>query len=327
VKSVDFRRERETTWQELEALVARVESHGIRSLSAVDVSRLPVLYRATLSSLSVARAISLDANVLGYLESLGERAYFAVYATKTHPLETLRAFALERFPAAVRGMRRQVALSALLLMLGIATGMLLTQTDSNRFYILVSEDYAQGRGPSATTEELRSVLYKKDATADWLTAFAMFLFSHNAGLGIAAFALGFAAGVPTLLLLFANGLTLGAFVALYTERGLGLEFWAWVLPHGVTELLAIVLCGAAGLVVADSLLFPGRHTRLENLTSRGREAGLVVMGSVVLFLLAGLIEGIFRQSVTWVPLRLALALVSAVAWTLYFTGAGAEKRT
>jgi uncharacterized membrane protein SpoIIM required for sporulation len=153
----------------------------------------------------------------------------------------------------------------------------------------------------------------------------MYLFTHNARVGMLCAALGFAAGVPVMLLLFTNGLLLGAFAALYQDRGLGIEFWAWILPHGVTELLAVVLCGAAGLAVGESLLFPGRHTRLVNLGRRGREAGVVVLGAVLMLLLAGLVEGIFRQTVHDVFVRLSVALLSAVWWTLYFTGAGRGK--
>jgi uncharacterized membrane protein SpoIIM required for sporulation len=325
VKSVTFRREREASWAELEALVDEIESSGLAGLSPSQVSRLPSLYRAALSSLSVARTISLDANLLEYLESLAARAYVATYGARQHPAAAAWRFARERFPAAVRAAARQVALSALVLGLGIATGMVLTSQEPGRFYALVSEDMAQGRGPSATTDELRAVLYARRDAADLLVAFAMFLFTHNAGVSILCFATGFAAGIPTLLLLFVNGLMLGAFGSLYADRGLALEFWAWVLPHGVTELLAIVLCAAAGLILADALLFPGRHTRLHNLALRGREAAVIVMGAVLMLLLAGLIEGIFRQAVHSITVRGLVAAASAVAWALYFARAGATK--
>jgi uncharacterized membrane protein SpoIIM required for sporulation len=322
VKSLEFRREREGSWIELESLVARVEASGLRRLSAPELSRLPVLYRATLSSLSVARAISLDANVLEYLESLAARAYVCVYGAKRPALEAARRFLAERFPATVRRLRRHLALSAALLGLGALTGLGLTATDPNRFYALVDEDYAQGRTPASTTDELRQVLYDDKHPADMLGAFAMYLFTHNARIGMLCAALGFAAGVPVMLLLFTNGLLLGAFAALYQERGLGVEFWAWILPHGVTELLAVVLCGAAGLAVGESLLFPGRHTRLVNLGQRGREAGVVVLGAVLMLLLAGVVEGVFRQTVHSVPLRLSVALLSALWWIVYFARVG-----
>lgn len=322
MKSVEFRREREATWVELSALVARCEAGGLRMLSAAELSRLPVLYRATLSALSVARAISLDRNVVEYLESLAARAYVCVYGAKRPPLSAAAAFLGWRFPAMVRTLRRHVALSAALLVLGVISGLALTADDPARFYALVDEGYAQGRTPAATTEELRAALYDHEHPADALGAFAMFLFTHNAKVGMLCAALGFAAGVPVILLLFENGLLLGAFAALYQQRSLGLEFWAWILPHGITELLAVVLCGAAGLWVGEAVLFPGRHTRLRNLGLRGREAGVVVLGAVTMLLLAGVVEGVFRQTVHSVLLRLLVAALSALGWTAYFLRAG-----
>lgn len=317
MKSVSFRRERQAIWQELEDLVRRIEGAGLVSLTPAQVCRLPVVYRATLSSLSVARAISLDANLLAYLESLSARAYVATYGAKRSPWAAAREFVRERFPAAVRGVRRKLALAATVMLLGALTGYVLTLRDPARFYAFVSEGMAQGRGPSSSTEQLRAVLYAGRDAADLLAAFAMFLFTHNAAVGMLCFATGFAGGIPTLLLLFGNGLALGAFGALYAGRDLSLEFWAWVLPHGVTELLAVVLCGAAGLALGDALLFPGRHTRLASLARRGREAALVVTGSILMLLVAGLIEGIFRQTVHSVVLRLAVGAASAVVWLVY----------
>jgi uncharacterized membrane protein SpoIIM required for sporulation len=322
VKSVEFRRGREATWVELEELLGRVEASGLASLRPEEVSRLPLLYRGALSSLSVARAVTLDRGLLDYLESLACRAYVATYGAKSHPLRAAWRFLSHGFPSALRAARRELALSALVLLLGAATAFVQASRDPALFYAFVDEAYAQGRGPSSTTDELRSALYSPRTAADLLGAFAMFLFTHNARIGMLAFAAGFAAGVPTLLLLFTNGLILGAFAALYHGRGLGLEFWAWLLPHGITELMAVVVCGAAGLAIGGGLLFPGRRRRLENLALRGRQAGTLVMGAVCMFLLAGLVEGVFRQAVHDPVARMLLALVSVGAWVVYLRGAG-----
>src|SRR5262245_32715031 len=190
MKSLEFRREREASWIELEGLIARVEEASLSALSAAELSRLPVLYRATLSSLSVARAISLDANVLEYLESLAARAYVCVYGAKRPAAEAAREFLAVRFPATVRRLRRHLALSVALTLLGTLTGLGLTATDPNRFYALVDESYAQGRTPASTTEELRQVLYDNKHPVDMLGAFAMYLFTHNARVGMLCASLG-----------------------------------------------------------------------------------------------------------------------------------------
>lgn len=325
LKSASFRAEREASWRELEGLVARVEKDGVRALTPAELSRLPVLYRATLSSLSVARAISLDRNVLEWLESLCGRAYLAVYGTRRHLREALGDFFARRFPRAVRAHAWHLALSWALLLLGVLAGFALTRSDPERFYAFVDAHYAQGRGPTSSTESLRAVLYSEKGAAEMLQTFAAFLFSNNARIGLMAFALGFAAGAPTALLLFSNGLVMGAFAALYASRGLGWEFWAWVLPHGVTELTAVALCGAAGLALGQALLFPGQEERLAALARRGREAGVVALGAVFLFFLAALVEGIFRQLVHQVPVRWAVAAGSALVLWSWLATAGRER--
>jgi uncharacterized membrane protein SpoIIM required for sporulation len=325
LKSSAFRAEREASWRELESLVTEVERGGIRRLAPRELARLPALYRAALSSLSVARAISLDRNVLDYLESLCGRAYLAVYGTRRHLREALSDFFVRRFPRAVRAHAPHVLVAWALLAAGTVAGFALTLADPERFYAFVDAGLAQGRGPTSSTESLRGVLYSKDGAAEMLQTFAMFLFQHNARIGLLAFAVGFAAAVPAALLLFANGLMLGAFGALYHARGLSLDFWGWVLPHGVTELTAVALCGAAGIALGQALVFPGREERLAGLARRGREAGVVALGAVALFFAAALVEGIFRQLVHAVPVRYAVALGSAGVLAAYLATAGRER--
>src|SRR5262249_22986249 len=102
LKSAQFRREREGAWRELESLVDRAERKGVAALDTDSLARLPALYRATLSGLSVARAISLDRSLLNYLEALGARAYLCVYGVRERPGPLLAAFFTHRLPQAVR---------------------------------------------------------------------------------------------------------------------------------------------------------------------------------------------------------------------------------
>lgn len=323
LKSYDFRRAREKTWRELDRLIKQVEAAGIKSLSPNDLTRLPVLYRATLSSLSVARSISLDQNVVRYLESLAGKAYFCVYTTRTTLRDAVEEFFQSRFPTAVRRGRWHILIAGLCLLLGVIAGFTITVSNEDQFYTFVSADYAQGRGPTSSTAELREVLYKDDGgVTPALYTFATFLFTHNAKIGILSFALGFALGVPVIVLMFGNGLVIGAFVALYAGRGLTVEFLGWLLIHGTTELLAVVLCGGAGLVLAGSLAFPGRHTRLSELAKRGRMAGQIVLGAVVMFFIASLLEGLGRQLIHSTTLRGLVALGAAAFWARYFARAG-----
>lgn len=324
LRSSQFRREREASWRDLETLLDKVERHGIGALTHDELTRLPTLYRSAIGSLSVARAISLDRNLLDYLTHLATRGHLVVYSGRHQPLEALVDFVVRRFPAIVRGFRIQFALALASLCLGVLCGFMITHHNPERFYSFVSARMAQGRTPDAATDSLRATLYRTPENRDELEVFAAFLFSHNALVGILCLAVGFAAGAPVVYLLFSNGLTLGAMAALFASRGLGPEFWAWVLPHGVTEMLAVVLCGMSGLVFGASIVFPSEGSRLTTLARRGREAGLAVLGAVGMLLIAAAIEGVFRQLVHDVNARWAVSIASASGWVLYFLWVGRE---
>ncbi|HUL09915.1 MAG TPA: stage II sporulation protein M [Candidatus Acidoferrum sp.] len=326
LKSFHFRREREANWRALDDLVGRAEKRGVRTLSSAELVRLPSLYFATLSSLSVARSISLDRNVVDYLESLASRSFFLVYGSRTRLWEAIIDFFTWRLPVAVRRLKWPLAIAALAFLAGVLAGYALTSANADWYYSFIDEDVASGRTPTASTESLRRGLFdetRNDANA--LSFFATFLFTHNAKIGMMCFALGFAFGLPTIVLLVQNGLMMGAFFALYASRGLGVELGGWLFIHGVTELLAITLCGAAGLALGGALAFPGPHSRLANLAATGRVAAQVVIGAVALLLIAGMLEGLGRQLITDTSLRYIIAATTALAWLLYFGFVGRDR--
>lgn len=318
LKSAQFRRERQALWTELDRLVAHAEKEGVKRLTASELSRLPVLYRAALSSLSVARAVSLDANVLEFLESLSARAYTVVYGVRRPLRDVLVEFFVESFPAALRALRGGILASAALTVLAAAVGFALVAHDPEHYYAIVPAGLADGRSPAADTEQLRAALYAGGAGGGEHAAFASFLFVHNTQISLLAFALGVFGGLPTLLLLLHNGLILGAFVEIHHARGLGVDVWGWLLPHLVPELTAVVLCAGAGLSVAGAVLMPGERSRGDALMLQGRRAGPVVAGAALLLLAAGLIEGIFRQAVHNVGLRYGVGVLGILGLTAWF---------
>jgi uncharacterized membrane protein SpoIIM required for sporulation len=324
LKSREFRKGREEGWRALEELVQRVERRGVRSLSLDELQRLPILYRAALSSLSVSRTIALDRNLLLYLENLALRAYLAVYGPRVSPLAGLRAFFVYDLPTAVRAARWHILVATVALLVGVAAGFVLTVQDEGWFSSFVPSALAGGRGPSSTALDLRN----KELFAPWpgaIEAFGVFanvLFSHNTLVGLTCFGLGLAAGIPTLLLTAYQGLGLGAFVALHYDRDLTVECLGWVSIHGTTELGAFILLAAGGLVIADKILLPGRYSRLENLALCGRQAALMGVGAVLMLFVAGILEGGFRQLVTSTSLRFAIGLGMAALWLTYFSTCG-----
>lgn len=328
LKSQSFRDEREWDWRKLDSLLTRVQEKSVNSLTDEELVSIPVLYRSTLSSLSVARSISLDQGVTAYLESLSLRAYLFVYGVRSTPLERTARFFARDWPAAVRGLWRETLVSAALFFLGAIVAFLLIQHDVDWYYSFIPGEMAGGRDPASSTAELRATLYGGGGK-DGLSAFAAFLFTHNAGISILAFALGFALCLPTAFLLVYNGASFGAFLALFVSRHLGFEVGGWLIIHGVTEILACILAGAAGFRIGWSVIFPGDRARQEAVAESGKLAATAMVGVVIMLILAGLLEGFGRQLITADAVRYGVGLTTGLMWALYFyrpRGGSRERR-
>lgn len=318
LRSLRFRQEREESWLKLEELLAKAERRRATGLSYEEMLAIPSLYRSTLSSLSVARSTSLDAAMVDYLEALCARAYFFVYGARATLAQRVAEFFSRAWPSAVRAIWRETLAATLITAVAAIGAYYLVQSDATFFYSFVPAELASGRDPAASAEELRASLYQGEDARNALSVFATFLFTHNSQVALLAFALGIAFCAPSVVLLAYNGCTLGAMVAVYANHGLGRELWAWLLVHGVTELFAITLAGAAGLRIGWSVAFPGNRSRLAAAEHAGREGGLVMIGVIIMLFVAALLEGFARQLVVAETGRWGIAAASATMWALYF---------
>jgi uncharacterized membrane protein SpoIIM required for sporulation len=121
------------------------------------------------------------------------------------------------------------------------------------------------------------------------TAFAGWLMTHNTSVGIVSFATGIFI-IPTIYLILTNGFMMGALIAVVQPTHHLATMWAGILPHGVYELSALFICGGAGLTIGWALIAPGPYRRRDALIVAGRDACKMMVGTVPLFIVAGIME-------------------------------------
>lgn len=317
LRSDRFRLEREGDWIRLEDILKRMERGSLRGISDDDLLALPVLYRTAASSLSVARETSLDAATLAYLEALVQRAWFQVYGPRKGLIGWLRSFLFGGWSRAVREIWLDICIAFAVMVAGTIVGWLLVAQDQEWYFRLVPSQFADTRVPGASREQLQQALAGQDETSG-LFFFSASLFSNNAGVAIMAFALGFAFGIPSLMLLVHNMAVLGAMMWLFAGQDLTLEFAAWLSVHGTTELFAILLAGAAGLHIGRSMAFPGTRPVLTAASEAGRRSALVMTGVVLMMVVAAMLEAFPRQLVGGTFDRLLIGGTLLSLWLAYF---------
>ena len=287
-----FIAERTPVWKELDALLGRAEQG---ELTRQELHELVALYRRACSDLNRARSYTANPEVLGYLNQLTGRAYRFIYQA-AHETPVLTAFArliTREIPAAFRRERLAVAAAATAMILGTLFGALAVTIDpANGQRLVPSMFYTES--PRERVAKIESGKERID-NLDKALVFGASLYTHNIQVAFLAFSLGALTIAGGLILLFYNGVILGAVAASYIVDGVPLFFFAWVGPHGALELPAIVFAGAAGLVAGRALLMPGDLSRAASMRRVLPSVWRIVMGTVLTLVLAGLIEGSFSQ--------------------------------
>ncbi|MGI8775872.1 MAG: stage II sporulation protein M [Acidimicrobiales bacterium] len=294
-------------WARLDDLTARA-GRGVRHLTPSELDELVMLYQRASTHLSYTQTYLRDPALSAVLSRRVARAAAVIYGVRPRTWRALGAFFAFTFPAAVWHCRRAVAVSAALFFVpALVVGLWLGTS---------------ARARDATGSETARRAYVERDFADYYrsepaAAFASEVFVNNVGVAILAFAVGVALCLPTAYVLVTNGAQLGAAAGLFTAAGRQVQFWGLVIPHGLLELTSVCVAGAAGLRLGWALVDPGDQPRATALAAEGRRAVVIVVGLIVTFGVAGIIEGFVTGSGLPTAMRVGIGVVAEgtfVSW-------------
>jgi len=324
-----FQAQARPRWSSLESLLDALESRPDRRLNPAETEQLQELYAKVAADLNRVTHGALAPELRMYLERLVARAYAELYyAPPTasgiwQPRRWLRIFTA--FPEAFRRQARYFALAVVITGLGCALGGLAVRYDPASVDVLLPADYLRNPGQHVHEEEQGQRAHSTQIEA----AFSAGLIRHNIQVAMLAAALGVTFGVGTALLLFENGVLLGAVAVRYTQQGFGLFLTAWLLPHGVFEIPSILIAGQAGFYLARLLL---RRREDRDVRESMREWLVLVAGLAMMLVWAGMMEAFFSQHhepVLPYGLKVAVGAAELALLTIYLLligrrGAGAN---
>lgn len=274
------------TWQRLDALTARAR-RGVRSLAPGELDELVQLYQRTSAHLSHARTYYGDAALTRRLTSLVAAASGVIYGKRARTLRAVGRFFTSTFPAAVWSSRRFVLVAAAFMFVpALALGAWLSTSDR-------ALDAAV---PEATQQALLESEFEDYYSSAPAAQFSTEVLINNIQVSMAAFAAGVVLCAGSAYILATNGAYVGIAGGLFVSAGQGGKFFGLILPHGLLELTAIVIAGAAGMRLGWAFIAPGDRTRTEAMADEGRRSVVVVLGLAVAFVVAGIIEAFVTPS-------------------------------
>jgi uncharacterized membrane protein SpoIIM required for sporulation len=311
-------------WDELRALVDRLDAEPERRLTLAEIQRLHYLYERCSAGLARLDTFSTDPTLRGLVESLVSRAYSEIHETREPKKIRWKATALA-FPRAFRRHLGAFSLSLSITLLGCAFGWFALRMDPQSKAVLMPFEHLLN-SPAERVHQEETVT--EDRLSGAKASFSAQLMTHNIQVTVVTLAMGMTWGVGTLILLFYNGVILGAVAADYIAAGFGTFLTGWLLPHGSVEIPAILLGGQGGFILAGALIGWGSRTsRSGRLRAVAPDLFAIVAGAAAMLVWAGMIEAFISQyhkPVIPYGLKIAFGACELVALTAYLGWAGRE---
>lgn len=264
-----------------------------------EARRVMALFQKACSDLARAKQANAGLETCAYLESLVARGYAEVHSQRTN-VSRFRPFHwLTRvFPRTFRKHYRAFLLASILTLIGMLVGGILLVVDPHgRQVALAPFSHVASQTPSQRVEQEEKAQNRAlDELEHRKKTFSAQLMTNNIRVSFNAMALGLSWGVGTALLLFYNGVILGAVCLDYLLDDQGVFLLGWLLPHGSFEIPAILIAGQAGFVLAHAMIGWGTRDGLrKRLRAVAPAVATLVGGAAVLLLWAGFIEAFFSQ--------------------------------
>jgi uncharacterized membrane protein SpoIIM required for sporulation len=281
-------------WRELEQVLNKVGKRPELKLSLAQLERFHYLYQRASGDLAKFKTFAAEPNTRAYLESLVARAFGEIHETrqKPHRLAPLHWF-FATFPQTFRRHIQAFWICLAAMLVGGVFGGFVIVTDPDAKQVLLPFSHLLG-DPSDRVAEEEAV--KEDRLEGSKSSFSSYLMTHNIKVSIFTLALGLTWGIGTLIMLFYNGVILGAVALDYMLAGETPFLLGWLLPHGAVEIPAIILAGQAGLILAGALIGWGKPISLRiRLRKISGDLVTLIFGIAIMLTWAGIIEAFFSQ--------------------------------
>jgi uncharacterized membrane protein SpoIIM required for sporulation len=310
-------------WKALEATLAWIEMNPGARLSIEEAARFHALYQRTADDLARISTFAAEGELQIYLGWLVSCAYAEIHEARQHArFRPWRWFTFE-FPNTFRRHIRAFQLAAFLTLIGSLFGAFAVQYDPEAKSVLMPFDGLRmtpaERVARERAEQGRQMTGRKGT-------FSAQLMTHNTQVALTTLALGMTFGLGTIIMLFYNGVILGAVALDYITGGQTVFLLGWLLPHGVIEIPAILVGGQAGLVVAHALIGWGDRSSLaERLRHAARDVATLAGGVAVMLVWAGLVEAFvsqYHEPVVPYGLKIAFGLIEALLLTMFLLRSG-----
>ncbi|MFD0750491.1 stage II sporulation protein M [Mucilaginibacter calamicampi] len=255
--------------------------------------------------LAFAKTFYPDSKTTAYLNSLAAGLHQSIYKNKTEKSNRFISFWQYELPLIFYTYRRQLLYAFLFFLTFSLMGALSAKYDQSFVRIILGDAYVDMTEANIAKNDPFAVYKQQNEFFMWLT-----IGGNNIFVALRTFVCGIFASVGTVYMLFVNGIMLGSFQYFFFSKNLGLASVLVIWVHGTLEISSIVIAGAAGLILGNSILFPKTFSRMESLKRGAKDGMKIAIGLVPIFIVAAFLESFITRR-TEMPIWLSASILTA----------------
>jgi uncharacterized membrane protein SpoIIM required for sporulation len=302
-----FSKKHREEWKQLEQM-ANVLSKRRNAVTGDDITKFYRLYQKAAQNLSYCQTYFPQNEITIYLNGLVSKSHNLIYKDQVSSIKQIRQFFSTKFIGLLLEQWKFVIAAMILFAIGAIGSYFSVLNDPLHIYSLLPPEITQnvshenlGKGGRAVDSALMSTT----------------IMTNNIRVAVLAFAGGITFGLLTIYLLVSNGIIMGSLAALFWHHGKTYAFWAYIVPHGMIELTAIFIAGGAGLLMGYKLLVPGNYSRAYQLKYQAKRSVQLLLGTIPLFVIAGIIEGFITPAAIPLGAKYIVAFITVIGLILY----------
>jgi uncharacterized membrane protein SpoIIM required for sporulation len=277
MREVVFVKHSNDRWKKFEQLLINKDTDNPDEISS--------LYIQLIDDLSYARTFYPQSPTYKYLNELSGRAHQLIYKNKKEKRNRIVNFWKTELPLLFYRHHKQLLIAFIIFIVSTLIGIISAANDDSFVRLIMGDGYVD-----MTIENIKNghplAVYN---SGEEVTTFIGIAY-NNIQVALSTYVLGLFFSLGTAFMLFRNGIMLGAFQYFFYQYGVLKESLLTIWLHGTIEISVCIIAGCAGLVMGNSILFPGTYTRMQSFRA-GATGGLkIVIGTVPFFLIAAFIE-------------------------------------
>ncbi|PWT76967.1 MAG: hypothetical protein C5B59_05215 [Bacteroidetes bacterium] len=277
-----------------------------------DPDEMATRFTELVNDLGYSRTFYPQSKVTQYLNALASKIYLGIYKNRKEESSRIGRFWKTELPLVIRKHHRELLYSFIIFISFAILAAFSAAHDQTFVRGVLGNGYVEMTDENIAKGDPFGV-YKDGDKLSMFFKIAL----NNIKVSFYFFVSGIILSIGTVWLLFMNGIEIGAFQYYFFAKGLGWKSILVIWIHGTLEISSIIMAGAAGLILGNSILFPGTHRRIDSLKRGTRDGVKILIGLVPIFITAAFLEGFVTRYSTmpvWLSILILLSSFSFIIW-------------